>query len=53
VIRELLNGFASPETRATLERARPQLSSKSVDTMQQTLRELVALALASPEFQRR
>lgn len=54
VIRELFGGFASPATRAVLERVRPPSRAPvSAEMAERTLRELVALALASPEHQRR
>jgi uncharacterized protein (DUF1800 family) len=54
VQRELLHGYLSPETRAALESVRSTARVPvSAEARQRTLRELVAIALASPEFQRR
>jgi hypothetical protein len=54
VIDALLYGYVSGETRAALERVRPNTSTPvTAVARQQFLRDLVALALASPEFQRR
>jgi uncharacterized protein (DUF1800 family) len=54
VIRGLLSGQASPGTRAALLGARAKAGdSDTAQARQAALRELIALALASPEFQRR
>jgi uncharacterized protein (DUF1800 family) len=50
----VLHGYVSTETRAALESLRPNSSMPvTADEREKTLRDLVALALASPEFQRR
>ena len=54
VIRELLSGQVSESTRAVLVGSRP--AAEGPDTSmgrERTLRELISLALSSPEFQRR
>ena len=54
VIRALLGGYASAGTRDAFERVRPAQTTPGTPVeRERTLRELVALALASPEFQRR
>ncbi len=54
VMKTLLNGRASQNTRATLAALRPPAgASISSDSRELILRELIALALSSPEFQRR
>jgi hypothetical protein len=53
VIHELLGDFASAQTRAALERVRPLSSAPGAVTTERSLRDLIALAFASPEFQRR
>jgi uncharacterized protein (DUF1800 family) len=51
VIRTLLNGRVSDRTRAVLVAARPTSDGAAARTS--AMRELVAIALSSPEFQRR
>jgi uncharacterized protein (DUF1800 family) len=51
VIRTLLNGRVSDRTRAVLVAARPRSDGAAART--NAMRELVAIALSSPEFQRR
>jgi uncharacterized protein (DUF1800 family) len=54
VIRALLGGYESAGTRDALERVRSGLATPGTAVQRErALRELVALALASPEFQRR
>ena len=53
VIRTVLNGQASPATRAAMFGARPKADSETAEARQIALRELLALALGSPEFQGR
>jgi uncharacterized protein (DUF1800 family) len=54
VIRRLLNNQALPATRAALLDARPiDGDQTSPEARQRALRELVAMTLASPQFQRR
>jgi uncharacterized protein (DUF1800 family) len=54
VVGGILFGYVSRETREALERGRPSSLTSVTDEMRrESLRELVALALASPEFQRR
>ena len=54
VIRSILSGRVSAATRSAMASARPGLNDADTpDARQLRLRELIALALGSPEFQRR
>jgi uncharacterized protein (DUF1800 family) len=54
VIRSLLGGRVSEQTRAVMARARPPAAESATQSIRElALRELIALALSSPEFQRR
>jgi hypothetical protein len=54
VIRTILNGQASPGTRDALVGAKPKTADPDTpEARELALRQLVAMALASPEFQRR
>ena len=53
VIQTLLNGQASAGTRSALGAVRPVEDKNTPDQRRTSLRELIGLALGSPEFQRR
>jgi hypothetical protein len=53
VIRTLLNGQTSAGTRSAMIAAQQPGGSEAPSTRERALRDLISLALASPEFQRR